>query len=80
MHEAGLLTKTDWNAPPGPDLPDEFWEGAVVTYPEDWEKRSVHLKLEPEVFAYFKAGGKGHLTRMQNVLKAYVKAQQKRAS
>jgi uncharacterized protein (DUF4415 family) len=46
-------------------------------YPEDREKRSVHLRLEPEVFAYFKAGGKGHLTRMQNVLKAYVKAKQK---
>lgn len=38
--------------------------------------RSVHLKLDPEVFACFVAetGGKGHLTRMQNVLRAYVKA------
>ncbi len=34
-------------------------------YPEDWEKRSVHLRLEPEVFEFFKAGGKGHITRMQ---------------
>jgi len=73
-------TRTDWTAEPGPDLPDAFWEEAVLMYPEDWEKRSVHLRLEPEVFAFFKAGGKGHLTRMQNVLKAYVKAQQKRAS
>jgi uncharacterized protein (DUF4415 family) len=79
LHEAGE-TKTNWDAPPGPDLPNEFWEEAELIAPEDWEKRSVHLKLEPEVFAYFKAGGKGHLTRMQNVLKAYVKAQQKRAS
>lgn len=78
MHDAGL-TETDWNAPPGPELPDEFWENAVVMHPEDWEKRSVHLKLDPEVFQFFKQGGKGHITRMQNVLKAYVKAQQKRA-
>ena len=38
--------------------------------------RSVHLKLDPEVFAFFVAetGCKGHPTRMQAVLKAYVEA------
>ena len=38
--------------------------------------RSVHLKLDPEVFEYFysEAGGKGHLTKMQKVLKAYADA------
>ena len=75
MRKAGSLKETDWNAEPGPDLPDDFWENAVVMNPEDWEKRSVHLKLDRDVFDYFKAGGKGHLTRMQNVLRAYVKAQ-----
>jgi uncharacterized protein (DUF4415 family) len=42
-------------------------------------RRSVHLKLDPEVFDFFyqEAGGKGHLTRMQNVLKAYVNARQR---
>lgn len=81
MRDAGEIWPTHPDAPEDPEeLPDGFWEEAVVMYPEDWEKRSVHLKLDPEVFAYFKAGGKGHLTRMQNVLKAYVKAQQKRAS
>lgn len=79
LTKAGL-TETNWDAPPGPELPDGFWEDATVMYPEDWEKRSVHLKLDPEVFEFFKSGGKGHLTRMQNVLKAYVKAQKKRAS
>jgi uncharacterized protein (DUF4415 family) len=52
-------------------LPPGFWEAAeLVPAP----KTSVHLKLEPEVFAFFKQGGKGHLTRMQNVLRAYVRA------
>jgi uncharacterized protein (DUF4415 family) len=38
--------------------------------------RSVHLKVDPDVFEFFRAEshGKGHLTRMQNVLKAYAKA------
>ena len=79
LHEQGH-TETKLDAPAGPDLPEGFWEDATVMSPGDWEKRSVHLKLDPEVFAFFKAGGKGHLTRMQNVLRAYVKAQQKRAS
>ena len=33
------------------------------------------IKLDPLVFAWFKQQGKGHLTRMQNVLKAYVQAE-----
>ncbi|MGV8841173.1 MAG: BrnA antitoxin family protein [Bauldia sp.] len=38
--------------------------------------RSVHLKLDPDVFEFFwqEAQGKGHITRMQNVLRAYVRA------
>ncbi|MCA8926909.1 MAG: BrnA antitoxin family protein [Alphaproteobacteria bacterium] len=59
-------------------LPDEFWEAADAV--SRAEKKSVHLKLDAEVFAFFKAGGKGHLTRMQNVLTAYVRAHQTRAS
>jgi len=53
-------------------LPDDFWETAVLVAPA--EKKSVHLKLDPEVFAFFKNGGKGHITRMQAVLAAYVQA------
>lgn len=52
-------------------LPADFWETAEVSSPS---KTSVHLKLDPEVFDFFKRSGKGHLTRMQNVLAAYVRA------
>ncbi len=56
-------------------LPPEFWEEAELQAPG---RKSVHLKLDPEVFEFFKQGGKGHLTRMQNVLAAYVRAQKRR--
>jgi uncharacterized protein (DUF4415 family) len=57
-------------------LPAEFWEAAErVAAP----RTSVHLKLDPEVFAFFKQGGRGHLTRMQNVLAAYVRARREQA-
>ncbi len=65
------------DAPEGPDLGEDFWANAVVVEPAV-ERTSVHLKLDPAVFDFFKQGGKGHLTRMQNVLKAYVEAQKRK--
>ncbi|MGU3494509.1 BrnA antitoxin family protein [Xanthobacteraceae bacterium A53D] len=59
----------------GESLGREFWEKAMVSSPKQTPK-SVHLKLDPEVFEFFKAQGKGHLTKMQDVLKAYVLAHQ----
>ncbi len=63
------------DAPEGPDLPDSFWENAVLVEPP--KTRSVHLKIDADVFHHFLAetGGKGHITRMQAVLKSYVRAQ-----
>jgi len=37
-------------------------------------KQSVHLRLDQEIIAFFKSTGKGHISRMQTVLKAYVDA------
>lgn len=64
----------DANAPEGEALGAEFWSKAKVENPKP--RRSVHLKLDPEVFEFFysETKGKGHLTRMQAVLKAYVDA------
>ena len=75
MDEAGLLYhKPDApeGPPPGEELPEDFWDNAKVVFRK--EPRSVHLKLDPDVFDYFKGLGKGHLTRMQEVLRAYVNA------
>ena len=52
------------------------WTRADLVLPRP--RRSVHLRLEPEVVDFFKAGGKGHITRMQAVLRAYVNAQKRR--
>jgi uncharacterized protein (DUF4415 family) len=75
MKEAGkLFHRAD--APEGEEVLDaRFWQEVRIEAPR--RARSVHLKIDPDVFDYFFAasGGKGHLTRMQNVLKAFVKAQ-----
>jgi uncharacterized protein (DUF4415 family) len=38
-------------------------------------KTSVHLRIDGDVVEWFKQGGKGHLSRMNAVLRAYVDAQ-----
>lgn len=62
------------NDAPEVDLPDDFWANAKVVEREN--KKSVHLRLEPEVFQFFKEDGegKGHIKKMQDVLAAYVRA------
>jgi uncharacterized protein (DUF4415 family) len=64
----------DPSAGEGESLGPDFWSKAEIV--ESKRSRSVHLRLDPEVFDFFyaEAKGKGHLTRMQNVLRAYVNA------
>ncbi|HMF66473.1 MAG TPA: BrnA antitoxin family protein [Phyllobacterium sp.] len=71
MNREGKLSR---NSEPlkGEELGPDFWANARLVEPK--EPRSVHLKLDPDVFEFFKSQGKGHLTRMQEVLKAYVRA------
>jgi uncharacterized protein (DUF4415 family) len=72
MRERGL-DKTRPDAPPAQSLGEEFWKSARVVFPPG--KTSVHLRLDSDVVEWFKLRGKGHLTRMNAVLRAYVDAQ-----
>ncbi len=53
------------------------WTRAKLVLPQ--AKQSVHLRLEQEIISLFKAKGKGHISRMQAVLKAYVDAHRSQA-
>lgn len=79
--------KTDWDRlrreqaagiEPEPDEDDieVDWTTAVLVRPQ--AKQMVSIRLDPEVLAFFKAGGKGYQTRINAVLRAYMEAQQKR--
>ena len=48
------------------------WTQAKLILPQ--AKQSVHLRLDQEIIAFFKSPGKGHISRMQAVLKAFVDA------
>lgn len=72
-------------APTRPDaeeieLDDSFWAHAKRMSAFFPRKASVHLRLDQDVLDWFKAQGKGHLTRMNAVLKTYVHAQKSKAA
>ena len=69
-----LPTKAATIAPD--DLPDDFWDDADLIDPKN--KVAISLRVDPDVLDFFKGQGKGHLTRMNSVLRSYVKAQQAR--
>ena len=69
---SGRAGRTRKEAAEGPDLGPEFWQKArLVRTPS---KTSVHLRVDSDVLDFFKKQGKGHLTRMNAVLRAYVDA------
>lgn len=75
MKERGELLPLKETAPEI-DMPDGFWDDAEVI--DRRNKKSVHLRVDPEILEFFKEGGKGHLTRMNAVLRSYVDAKKNR--
>jgi len=72
------MRKRDDYVPTKPEAPqaeigEEFWQNAHVVIPPG--RASVHLRVDSDVLEWFKAQGKGHLTRMNAVLRSYVAAQ-----
>ena len=52
------------------------WEGTVdVGLPE--QRQPIHIWLDPEVLRWFKAHGPGYQTRINAVLRAFVRARQR---
>ena len=56
-----------------PELDAQWFAKAVLISPET--KELISMRIDQDVLAWFKAQGKGYQTRMNAVLRAYVKAQ-----
>ncbi len=59
-------------ADPDAAIPDPDWTRARLVMPQ--RKESVHLRIDPDVLAWFRQQGQGYLTRMNGVLRAYMDA------
>jgi uncharacterized protein (DUF4415 family) len=58
---------------PTVSLNAQFWENARVVMPPSG-KSSVHLRLDSDVLQWFREQGRGHLTRMNAVLRSFMEA------
>lgn len=65
-------SKTRADAPEAAPIGEGFWKRARVVIPHG--KTSVHLRIDTDIFEWFKKQGEGHLTRMNAVLRSYVDA------
>jgi len=54
-----------------PELNDKFWENAVLVKPGEL-KESITIRLDADVVRFFKGGGRGYQTRINDVLKSYM--------
>ena len=59
------------------DLPSDFWDDAVVVAPT--AKRAVSIRLDEDVLDWFRRSGPRYQTRMNAVLRMYVKRMRKHA-
>ena len=71
----GDYVPTDPHATEGEALGADFWDRAQVVMPGEHVKVGVSLRVDAEVYDWFRATGKGYLSRMNAVLKAYVATQ-----
>jgi len=80
-----LKSETDWErflSETGEPEPDEEeagmvidWASARLVVPE--AKAAISIRLDPDVLAFFRAGGRGYQTRINAVLRAFMEAQKK---
>ncbi|MEM1378059.1 MAG: BrnA antitoxin family protein [Pseudomonadota bacterium] len=59
------------------DLPADFWDTAELV-DHRTKKVPVNMRIDSDIVEFFKSDGKGHLTRMHQVLRSYVEAQKSR--
>lgn len=60
-----------------PLLDEEFWRAAELTLPPEGEKEQISIRLDEEIVDYFKRGGSGYQTRINAVLRAYVRSRER---
>jgi len=79
MRARGDYVRTRPDAPESDEgLDEEFWKNARVVMPGERRKDLVSLRIDHEVLEWFREQGKGHLTRMNAVLRSYMEAHRDR--
>ena len=57
------------------NLPDDFWDDAVMVYYPP--KEAISIRVDEDVLAWFRKSGPRYQTRMNAVLRKYMEAQKR---
>ena len=55
-----------------PEASPEFWANAQLAMPQP--KQGINIRIDADVLSWFKQFGKGYQTRMNAVLRSYMKS------
>ncbi len=55
-----------------PKLDKDFWDNATPVYPK--EKIAISIRLDKDIIDFFKGEGKGYQSKINSVLRSYIKA------
>lgn len=73
LEEMASVRDEDIDTSDIPEIGDDFWEKAVLI-PAPGKER-LTIRLDNDVLDYFKRRGRGYQSRINAVLRAYVRAQ-----
>ena len=87
MKEKGKSSKTNWKKVDAmtddqidysdiPELDETFWKKAKLVTPKN--KVRLTIRLDEDIVTWFQKKGKGYQTKINSVLKSYIKAIKKR--
>lgn len=78
MTDADIAQQIADDPDTSPEWTDEMFASASVVMPP--KKIPVSIRMDPDVFEYFKGMGEGYLTRMNAVLRSYMEHHRRRSA
>ena len=73
--ELAALPDSDIDYSDIPELDEAFFQNAKLVMPNEEPKERITIRLSKEVTDYFREQGKGYQSRIDAVLRAYVRSQ-----
>ena len=72
LNELQKIKDSDIDYSDVPELDENFWKNAKLVVPT--KKRSVSIRLDEDLLAWFKEQGHGYQTKISAILKSYMQA------
>ena len=72
LAQIGAISDADIDFSEIPEMDAAFFQTARLVMPTGLSKQAISMRVDDDVLAWFKSQGKGHLSRMNAVLRAYM--------